>query len=158
MEDWSEIRGFPKHLVSDHGRVANWETGTVLKPRPSGWGYLQVMLWSSSRAHTKTVHRLVAEAFVPGFDHGLDVNHIDGDKLNNHDWNLEWVTRGDNNRHALALGLRKPRGTPVKVLETGMVFSSVKECADYLGVHSSGISAVLNRKAPRYKGWTFAYA
>jgi hypothetical protein len=51
------------------------------------------------------VHRLVAGAFVPGYRRGLHVNHIDGDKLNNHADNLEWVTCQENSDHAYTVGL-----------------------------------------------------
>jgi len=57
------------------------------------------------------VHRLVAKAYIDNPE-GLEyVNHKDGDKLNNHFSNLEWVTSGDNQRHAYSTGLKNiPRG------------------------------------------------
>jgi hypothetical protein len=51
-------------------------------------------------------HRIVAEAFVDG-DRNLEVNHIDGNKMNCHYTNLEWVTRQQNERHAWDTGLHK---------------------------------------------------
>lgn len=51
------------------------------------------------------VHRAVALAFIPNIDNKTDVNHIDGDKYNNHLENLEWVTRKENMRHAFSNGL-----------------------------------------------------
>jgi hypothetical protein len=48
-------------------------------------------------------------AFVEGFEEGLDVNHIDGNKLNNNFQNLEWVTSGENQKHAYRTGLKKPK-------------------------------------------------
>lgn len=57
-----------------------------------------------------TVHRLVAEHFVYGKKDEKDVvNHIDGNKLNNHFSNLEWVTRSENQKHAYALGLQQAK-------------------------------------------------
>lgn len=157
MEDWVEIKGFPNHMISNWGRVCNWKSGIVLRPRPSGWGYLQVVLYREGRTFTKSIHKLVAEAFVPGWDEGLEPNHIDGDKLNNHETNLEWITKGMNNQHAIDTGLRRPRSTSVAIVETGEIFPSVKACAEHLGAYASGISAVLNGRAPHYKGLRFKY-
>jgi hypothetical protein len=51
------------------------------------------------------IHRLVAKAFKPNPNNLPIVNHIDGDKQNNNDWNLEWVTTAENVAHAWKIGL-----------------------------------------------------
>jgi hypothetical protein len=66
-------------------------------------GYRLVM----SGGRQKGLHRLVAEAFVPNPESKPEVNHIDGNKLNNHASNLEWVTRTENMRHAVNANLHK---------------------------------------------------
>ena len=56
------------------------------------------------------IHRLIALAYCPNPNGHKEVNHKDGNKLNNHASNLEWVSRSENLRHAHALGLRSSRG------------------------------------------------
>lgn len=156
-EEWVLLRDFPNHSVSNYGRVVSHNTDSVLRTRLSGWGYEQVVLYSNGRHVTKTVHRLVAEAFIPGWDEGLHVNHIDGDKRNNFEENLEWVTPSENNTHAVHSGLRTPFRKSVRIVETGETFPSVKACAEHLNTYSTAISQVLKGRRPHYKRMTFEY-
>ena len=66
-------------------------------------GYRAVVI----RRKTHMVHRLVAQAFIPNPDNKPCVNHIDGNKLNNHVSNLEWCSVQENNLHARQTGLHK---------------------------------------------------
>lgn len=66
-------------------------------------GYLSVVV----RRKTHMLHRLVAQAFIPNPEGKPFVNHIDGNKLNNHVDNLEWCTTAENNQHARETGLHK---------------------------------------------------
>lgn len=68
--------------------------------------YLQVSLWKDGKGKSFYLHKLVAETFI---DNPLDkpeVNHLDGDRLNNRVSNLEWTTRVENAEHAVNTGLR----------------------------------------------------
>lgn len=58
-------------------------------------------------------HRAVAESFVPNYDKNKNtvVNHLDGNKSNNHYWNLEWTTNEGNIQHAIKTGLRDGVGS-----------------------------------------------
>lgn len=157
-ELWMEIRDFPQYLVSNHGRVYSVKTDTLLKARSSGWGYLQVMLSDGhNNQTTKSIHILVAEAFVPGWSDGLEPNHKDGNKENNHESNLEWATKRQNNVHALETGLRGTRATPVSVEGMNLHFATVKECAEYFGTYPTTVSAVLNGRLNDWKGVRFIY-
>lgn len=56
----------------------------------------------------KNIHRMIAETFIPNPDNKPHVNHIDGNRFNNHVSNLEWNTASENRYHAFRLGLAKP--------------------------------------------------
>ena len=79
-----------------------------LKPELSNAGYLRVTIrYLDGSIVKKSVHRLVAENFVPNPEGKPLVNHKDGDKLNNNFKNLEWVDHKENARHASENGLLK---------------------------------------------------
>lgn len=106
-EEWRPVVGWEdSYQVSSLGRVRRIATFRVLSPGIRSQ-YLSVALCVSGLSKLKscTVHRLVAVAFHPGYTPGLEVNHVDGNKLNNRADNLEWVTPADNVRHAVRLGL-----------------------------------------------------
>ena len=92
--------GYPGFSVSACGAV--WKAGRLLKQytNPKGYRYVNNFKGKSAR-----VHRLVAMAFVPNPSSAPEVNHIDGNKLNNAASNLEWCTRKQNMEHAFASGL-----------------------------------------------------
>ncbi len=111
------------YLVSSHGRVFSLNyrrTGKVIelaqsslrdKRRQSESMYRRAKLWHINPKTPTAIHRLVAMAFVPN-PHGLSmVNHIDGNKANNHAENLEWVDNSRNQKHAAETGLHVyPKG------------------------------------------------
>lgn len=69
------------------------------------WGYMTVNLCKNGKSNTKRVHRLVAVAFLGESD--LQIDHIDGNKLNNRLDNLEYVTPKENTQRAWKSGLSK---------------------------------------------------
>ena len=120
MEQWKEIEGFDGlYLVSNLGRVLRKRReyinpqGTTcvieekeLKPSLNGRGYLHVKIRYNGKRHTLVVHRLVAKAFLPNPANKPQVNHIDGNKLNNRLDNLEFATAKENIQHAWDNNLR----------------------------------------------------
>ena len=91
---WKDVVGFNgKYRVSDSGEVMSFarsNSGKILKPvKSKTTGYLHINL---GRNYRTTVHRLVAEAFIPNPDNLPCVNHKDENKLNNNVDNLEWAS------------------------------------------------------------------
>ena len=100
-ERYATIDGFPEYLVTSHGRVFSLKHGEFkeLKPRKNNYGYYYLNLFKNGKRITKTIHRLVAQAFINNPDNKTDVNHIDENKTNNHVSNLEWVSHKENCNH-----------------------------------------------------------
>ena len=89
------------YIVTKNGDVINKHTKRVLKQRPNSKGYLRVAV----NKKFYFVHRLVAQEYIENPDHKSQVNHIDGNKRNNHVDNLEWVNNQENRDHAVSHGL-----------------------------------------------------
>lgn len=90
---------------------SNTNTGTVfvlgemMKGRVDRYGYHRVTFCVKGKRTNHSVHRLVAKAFIPNPESKPQVNHKDGNKLNNSVANLEWCTNEENQKHAAATGL-----------------------------------------------------
>lgn len=80
----------------------------ILKNTISKCGYMQARLSKNNKHGLKSVHRLVAQAFIPNLENKPQVNHIDGNKQNNRVDNLEWCNNSENQLHAWKLGLQTP--------------------------------------------------
>lgn len=114
-EIWKVIDGFPNHEVSNKGRVRNKKTKRLLKPSIR-WMYNTVSIRKPGERVSTTlhIHRLVCKAFIANPNNYPQVNHIDGNKLNNNVENLEWCTYSMNIKHAYDTGLREPIDHPLK--------------------------------------------
>ena len=105
-ETWKEVFDYKGlYWVSNKGRVKSKRKVKKISTNKEGYSYVCF----SKKGITKTflVHRLVAMAFIPNPFNLPTVNHIDGNKLNNHVPNLEWCSYSNNNIHAFKTGLRK---------------------------------------------------
>jgi len=113
-EEWKPINKFEEYyLVSSYGRVKSLHYGKelILKPRVTHDGYASINLLLKGTKSYRTIHRLVAQAFIPNTENKPTVNHIDGIKDNNNVSNLEWNTRKEQIQHMLDNNLRTmPRG------------------------------------------------
>lgn len=161
-----EIVGFPMYTLSKEGKIYSKYTGKVLSPVKDITGYHIVSLVNGKGKFKKSIHRLLAEAFLDNPENKAHVNHIDGNKTNNTLSNLEWATPKENTQHAKALGLLEQRDAaqyqPVlKIdLETGNIlceYKSVTFAAKSNGLHQPNITKVCKgiRKSAGGFGWRF---
>lgn len=98
---YKDIEGFEYYQITDDGRIWNKKLKRFLSGCIRKDGYVKVSLRKSDRKTpiTKSIHRLVAEAFVPNPDNLSCVNHRDECKTNNRAENLEWCTYQYNNTY-----------------------------------------------------------
>lgn len=128
QEIWVYIEGYNNfYQVSNLGRVRSVDRivthkrgprrrkGQIIAPVMHNKGYPMAGLTFKGKKKNIKIHRLVAQSFIPNPRNKPQVNHIDGNKLNNIVTNLEWVDNKENMAHATSLGLkRKNRGLESK--------------------------------------------
>lgn len=164
------VKSAPEYVISREGVVIRLKTGKALSQSVNSCGYRVVALRKDGRGWRTTigrVHRLLAEAFIPNPENKVQVNHKDGNKLNNSLDNLEWATPKENVHHALSLGLmriaerkRNPdykwaiaktgadckRSKKVIDNSTGVVYDTIKLAAEAKGIkYDSLIGRLIGR-------------
>ena len=97
-----KVKDIGLYLVYSDGSVYSKHYNRFLKPQKNR-NYLTYKMFNKMLK----VHRVVAEAFIPNPNNKPQVNHKDGNKLNNDVSNLEWVTASENGLHSYKLGLSK---------------------------------------------------
>jgi hypothetical protein len=115
-----QIDNFPGYYATESGRILSGKSGELLclAPKTQNGGYQLVTLSLKGKAYTRSVHRLVAEAFIDNPLNLPEVNHVDGDKKHNAAINLEWCDRSSNVKHSYDIGLREHQRTAVAAANT----------------------------------------
>ena len=182
MEEWKDIRNYEGlYQGSSEGRIKSVDRIVRAKSRWGGYrdmlfkgkplkqflgdnGYLKVGLSKNGESTSKDVHKLIYEAFYGVVPDGMQVNHIDENKLNNCINNLNLLTPQDNTNYGTAIErMRKTKSKPVfqYTLDYKLVavYSSTKEAAKVLGFDQASISACARGKkhCKTYKGYIWSY-
>lgn len=180
-EIWLSVVGYEKlYAISNKGRIKSygtegekrvWACGKVristkkdriLSQKKHNRGYKMICLFSQDGKKYTTIHRLVAEAFIPNPHNKRTVNHINGIKWDNRVENLEWATDSENGLHAFRSLGRKPvrtylgrygdshnKSKPILQYEINGTFirrwGNAQEAYRELGINSTGISVACRR-------------
>ena len=156
---WKIIQDFPNYSVSDTGEVRWNKRNRLLTPMLSTSGYYYVQFCDSEGKHrTKYVHGLVASAFLEKKPGQTQVDHINGNKLDNRVSNLRWVTVSEN---VYAYGYEnrnKHKRRPILATHvdgTAILFPSRQSAAEYFDCDTTKIAYNKRYVKSSKKGWIF---
>lgn len=182
-EIWKDIKGYEGwYQVSNLGRIKSLErtfvrkNGTPFKVRErilkysfDHGGYPCVMLIKLKTKHNKTVHRLVAQAFIPNPENKRCVDHIDGNRKNPIATNLRWSTVSENSLNPITVQRRMSGNSPIgkglnakSVIGKSIVgddilsFDRIKDVAAK-GFDPSSVSKGALGKQISHKGYTWSF-
>ena len=155
---WKQVVGFEnEYLVNEYGVIykLNFDGFSYGSPKDNGYircGLAKQKQWSDKKDYY--IHRLVAQAFIPNPENKPEVNHIDGNKKNNHISNLEWVTRSENGLHkyrVLGHKVKIVHNKPIKVTDvkynTAKTYNSKTDFTKELGIKHASFSHYIKNKS-----------
>ena len=156
VELWKKHPDIDKIEVSSLGRVRSMN-GHYYKIHPNNCGYLLVGFRVNGKVVSKSVHRLVAQTFIPNPNDLQEVNHKDGDRTNNNSSNIEWCTHSYNIQYREKFG--ESQGHPVfavnlTTLEVSWYPSQI-EAGRELGVYQASVNSVINGRHKKAHGYWF---
>ena len=105
---WRVIEEFPDYVINEYGtiyKIHGRSKNIVMQPKLDKDGYLNIGLRNDKGRFHRRVHQLVAKSFINNPKNYEVVNHIDGNKTNNHFTNLEWCTVAYNTRYSYEKGM-----------------------------------------------------
>lgn len=158
------VKTIDRYVPTGTGNGKRLVKGRVLKQHDNGHGYLCVSFKVNGKMVSRSVHRIVAKAFLPNPDSLPEINHIDNNTLNNCVDNLEWCTHKYNMAYKEKYGVSAAEacGCPVYAvyLKTWEVqwFKTQSEAGRELGTTNQHINDVLKGKCNHTHGYWFTYA
>lgn len=154
---WKDIPGFEGFYeiniigeVKGKQRIIKRQKGiTTINPkfltsRINNCGYMEVRLSKHGKTHTKFIHNLLGQTFIPNLENKPQINHKNGIKLDNRLSNLEWVTHSENMRHAYENNLCKKINKPVIDTCDNHEYDNAKEAAKQCGINYFTLRNYLN--------------
>ena len=168
IDGYKQIPGLPVgYLVNMSGEIISTRRGVIqkLKCSVNGFGYRTFSCYQDNKSKSIFVHKCVAKVYCNNPENKPIVNHKDGDKLNNHYLNLEWVTKSEDVRHCIYV-LNRPviwtneeKKKPIIVYKNHkkIKFNSITEASVKLNISRSAISNCLTKRSQTAGGMKWAY-
>ena len=154
-----------KYFIYDNGKIQNIKTKNFLKPYKSTNGYLYIKIVRDKKHHHIKIHRIVADAFIPNPYNLPQVNHKDGNKLNNNVNNLEWCSCSQNIKHGFDNNLYKKRpALPRKINQYDLkgnfikTWDKIKDIEKEYSVSHTAIRFCCLEKIKTCKSYIWRYA
>lgn len=165
VSNYGQIKSLSKKVGQGKGYYTKER---ILKVAVDRCGYHYVNLSNKDLQKKHKVHRLVAKAFVENPERKPQVNHIDGNKINNYFENLDWCTQEENMQHAYKIGLQKPIKGEKNVLSKSIIqydlqgnyiqkFGSIREATRKFGGHTGDFCDCLKGRKKTYKNYIWKY-
>ena len=150
INELGQVRSIDRIVEYKNGSIREYK-GKELKPRVYKSGYAIVTLNKNGVAKTCSVHRLVAETFLPNPDNLTEVHHLNHDRNDNRAENLQWVTRAEQIDDHLKAAL----GTSLRVVGHGIdkIFISSRAVKQELGIDNSAALKVAKGMYKQIKGY-----
>lgn len=171
-EVWKKIKNFDKYQISYLGNIRRYNKAssydkripeyTYLKPQKIKRGYMQVVLYKNSKPYKRSIHRLVAEAFIPNPENKPQVNHKDENPSNNCVNNLEWCDNWYNTHYGNHIeNVRKKHLKTINQYDINSVlikkWESIINASEKLNIDSSSITKVCKGKRKSAGGYIWKY-
>lgn len=154
-EDFEPIKKYKDYLIHRDGRIYTTKMNHIMTLQVNN-GY-QTVLFGEKRI---LVHQLVARQFLPRIEGKTQVNHIDGNKINNHVNNLAWVDNSENQLHAFETGLKSTTAVKQYLLDGTFVrgYSSIVEIKKLFGLKTCSVSQCCRKVIKQTYGYIWRYA
>lgn len=176
--NWVKLKRNGNYSINRLGQVRNEKTGNIKKPTANKQNhYFYLDLYKGDTREKVTLHRLVAETFIPNPENKPTVDHADGNRQNNSINNLRWATYSEQNSRFNSNGVRSEKVTVTKykekrkkrgggheswlAIEEIKFFNSISEVAEHFNVTIGNISLMLEKrtigKRGKMRGYKFEY-
>ena len=162
IEKWKDIPNFNGlYQVSNNGNIKRAKDEYIFKKNKNSRGYRIITLTKDKKEYSLSVHRLVAEAFIPNPNNLPQINHKDGNKLNNKIENLEWCTQSENMKHAYKNKLEIKSGKKVVQFDLDMkiikIWDKIIEAEKEYKIAHGKITMVCKNKRKTAGGYIWRY-
>lgn len=144
---WKILKENENYSINEKGEIKNNITKKILSPSINkDSGYYQIDLWKNNKSRKYTLHRLVANNFIPNLENKPTVDHIDGNRLNNDISNLRWATYSEQNSRFNTFGVRSEKIKVINVNGEELIFNRIKDVAEHFNCNISNISQMLKKE------------